>query len=128
MLSNYQQQCLTAPIVPSMVMGGVFSAIDVVTQGTKFTPRGVISYAGFIYTYNAIQCPMEEIHGRKSALHNVLAGGMLGYLGVSSGNIGIPFVDPHFFYRHPYIRPPLAGFLVYGGLGGAFAMLGGKRF
>lgn len=128
MLSYYQQQCLTAPIVPSVVMGGVFSAIDVVTSGARMTPQGVISYAGFIYTYNAMQCPMEAIHGRKSAWHNVLAGGTLGYIGVSSGRVGIPFVDPSFFYRHPYIRPHVAGFVVYGSMGGAFAMLGGKSF
>ena len=128
MISNYQQQCLTAPIVPSFVMGGVFSALDVVTSGTRITPRGVISYAGFIYTYNAIQCPMEAIHGRKSAIHNVLAGGILGYIGVISGSVGIPFVDPYFFHRHPYIRPQMAGFVVYGGMGGAFALLGGKSF
>lgn len=109
------------------MMGGVFSALDVVTTGAKITPQGVASYAAFIYTYNAIQCPMEEIHGRRSALHNVIAGGLMGYLGVSSGRIGIPFIDSSFFYRNPSIRPELVAFGVYGGMGGAFAMLGGKR-
>ena len=127
MISSYQQQCLTAPIGSSIVMGGVFSALDVVTTGGKITPQGVASYAAFIYTYNAIQCPMEEIHGRRSAIHNFLAGGTLGYLGVRSGRIGIPFMDQYFFYRNPAIRPEFAAFAVYGGLGGAFALLGGKR-
>ena len=109
-------------------MGGIFSAFDTVTMGSKITPKGVASYAAFIYTYNAIQCPMEEIHGRRSAIHNVLAGGMMGYIGVSSGSIGIPFIDYTFFYRYPRIRPATAAFVVYGSMGGAFALLGGKRF
>ncbi len=109
-------------------MGSVFSALDVVTTGAKLTPRGIASYAAFIYTYNAIQCPMEEIHGRKSAMHNVLAGGLMGYIGVSRGVIGVPFVNPNFFFQHPTLRPEMVAFAVYGGLGGCFAMLGGKRF
>jgi hypothetical protein len=46
---------------------------------------------------------MEIIHGRQSALHNVAAGGMIGYVGVSRGMIGVPFVNPYFLYgtRHP---------------------------
>ena len=106
-------------------MAGVFSAFDI-ARGAKFSPRGVASYATFIYTYNAIQCPMEEIHGRRSALHNVMAGGLMGYFGVSSGSIGIPFVDQYFFQRHPRMKPSLVAFTVYGGMGGAFALLGGK--
>lgn len=109
----------------SVIMGGVFSAIDV-ARGAPFTPQGVASYVAFIYTYNAIQCPMEEIHGRRSAIHNALAGGMMGYFGVNSGRIGIPFIDHNFFYRFPMVRPPMMAFAVYGGIGGGLAMLGGK--
>mmetsp|Transcript_5024 Transcript_5024/g.6499 ORF Transcript_5024/g.6499 Transcript_5024/m.6499 type:complete len:128 (-) Transcript_5024:421-804(-) len=125
MLSHYQQDCLTRPIGSSILMGGVFSAIDV-AQGAKPTPMRVASYMAFIYTYNAIQCPMEEIHGRSSALHNLLAGGMLGYMGVKNGNIGIPFVSHDFFYRFPFLRPQHVALAVYGSMGGALAMLGGK--
>jgi hypothetical protein len=109
-------------------MGGVFSAIDVVTQGAKITPTGVASYAAFIYAYNAVQCPMEEIHGRRSAFHNVLAGGTMGYVGVSRGAVGIPFIDSNFFHRYPGVRPPVVAFVIYGAMGGAFATLGGKSF
>ena len=82
--------------------------------------------AGFIYAYNAIQCPMEAIHGRRSLLHNVAAGGILGGVGVMQGYIGIPFVDQSFFYRFPRVRPAEIGFLVYGGIAGGFAALSGK--
>ena len=81
---------------------------------------------GFIYIYNAIQCPMEEIHGRQSALHNAAAGGILGYVGVSQNLIGIPFVGPDLFYKYPFIPRAWAGAAVYGGLGLGLAMFGGK--
>lgn len=60
-------------------------------------------YSAFIYGYNILQCPMEIIHGRQSALHNVASGGLIGYIGVTRGNMGVPFVSPYFLYgtRHP---------------------------
>jgi hypothetical protein len=125
-IENMNSQCLTAPIVPSCVLGGAFSAIDVLTQGARFTPNLLMTNVGGLYCYWAIQCPMEAIHGRQSAFHNVLAGATIGYLGVANGRLGVPFVDYTFFYRNPNISPPLAGALVYGLLGGAFAMIGGK--
>jgi hypothetical protein len=125
-IENMNSQCLTAPIVPSCVLGGAFSAIDVLTQGARFTPNLLMTNVGGLYCYWAIQCPMEAIHGRQSAFHNVLAGATIGYLGVANGRLGVPFVDYTFFYRNPNISPPLAGALVYGLLGGGFAMIGGK--
>jgi hypothetical protein len=86
------------------------------------------SNIAFFYVYNTLQCPMEAIHGRQSAFHNVLSGAVLGYVGVSTGRLGIPFVDFTLFYRHPNLRPPVVGAAVYGGLAGCFAMLGGKPF
>jgi hypothetical protein len=53
---------------------------------------------------------------------------VLGYVGVSHGRLGIPFVDYSMFYRYPNLRPPVVGAAVYGALGGCFAMLGGKPF
>jgi hypothetical protein len=43
--------------------------------------------------------PLDSVHGRKSAIHNAIAGAVLVY--VSSGKVGIPFVDHYFFYRYP---------------------------
>ena len=85
-------------------------------------------YAGSIYTYNVLQCPMEAIHGRQSLLHNMLSAGILGYGGVQAGKLGIPFVDPSFVYRYRTLSPPQLAFCVYGGLAGALAGFGGKDF
>jgi hypothetical protein len=125
MISSYQQNCLVKPIPSAVVMGGVFSAFDV-AMGQRITPKSVGSYMAFIYTYNAMQCPMEEIHGRKSALHNALSGGIIGFIGVTNNRIGIPFIDPNTLYRYPFVSPGMAAFAVYGGLGLGLAMIGGK--
>jgi hypothetical protein len=50
---------------------------------------------------------MEIIHGRQSSLHNVAAGGLIGYIGVTRGNMGVPFVSPYFLYGTRY--PGLIG-------------------
>ncbi len=123
---HYQKNCLMEPIIPSMVFGGVFSALDAM-RGLPFTPYGVGTYMGGIYVYSAMQCPMEAISGRRSWMHNVISGGTMGYLGVSSGRLGIPFINTTtFFYRYPQASPPMVAFAVYGGMGGFLAALGGK--
>mmetsp|Transcript_31137 Transcript_31137/g.29982 ORF Transcript_31137/g.29982 Transcript_31137/m.29982 type:complete len:130 (-) Transcript_31137:313-702(-) len=125
---NYQKHCLTEPVLPSIMFGGVFSALDTM-RGIPFTPQGVVVYVGGIYVYSALQCPMEAMSGgRKSWMHNVLSGGTLGYLGVQSGRMGIPFVGSRFLYRYPQLSPPMVAFAVYGGMGGLFAAIGGKPF
>ncbi len=106
-------------------MGGVFSGIDA-AMGRQITPRSVGSYMAFIYTYNAIQCPMEAIHGRQSAIHNGISGGLIGYIGVATHRIGIPFIDPYTLMRYPFVSPAIAGFAVYGSMGFGLALLGGK--
>jgi hypothetical protein len=65
---------------------------------------------------------------KTKCLHNILSGATIGYLGVSSGRLGVPFVDATFFYRHPEIAPPVAGAVVYGAIAGGFAIFGGKPF
>ena len=119
------KNCLTKPVVSSCVFGTIFAGLDV-AQGARFTPSAVVVYAGGLYAYNAMQCPMEAIHGRQSLGHNMLAGGILGYVGVSAGRLGIPFLDPMFFYKYPALRPNIAAFFVYGSLAGTLAALGGK--
>ena len=69
---------------------------------------------------------MESIHGRRSLLHNFLAGGMLGSYGVRNGFLGVPFVDPYKYSRIPGVTPSVVAFAVYGGLASGFAALGGK--
>jgi len=123
---GYQQHCLTRPVVSSVVMGGLFTGMSM-SQGARLTPQLALTNMGGLYLYHIMQCPMEAVHGRPSALHNALSGGILGYVGVASGQLGIPFLDSYFFYRNPQIPAPLVGAAVYSGI--AFilaAVLGGK--
>ena len=57
-----------------------------------------------------------------------LSGAILGYIGVSAGALGVPFVHPIFFYQNPRFSPAVMGSAVYGGMGLAMAALGGKKF
>eukprot|EP00545_Synedropsis_sp_CCMP1620_P014454 CAMPEP_0119003568 /NCGR_PEP_ID=MMETSP1176-20130426/641_1 /TAXON_ID=265551 /ORGANISM="Synedropsis recta cf, Strain CCMP1620" /LENGTH=140 /DNA_ID=CAMNT_0006955181 /DNA_START=19 /DNA_END=441 /DNA_ORIENTATION=- len=126
---TYQKDCILSPIISSITFGGIFAGIDAV-QGVPlaqaFSPRMLGRYMGGIYVYNVVQCPMEAIHGRQSLLHNVMAAGMLGYVGVSRGVLGVPFVDPTFTYRYPQVSAPMLAFMIYGGIAGALSAFGGK--
>jgi hypothetical protein len=104
----------------SLFVGGLSTLISV-AQGAPLTPRlAGINVAG-IYLYSIIQCPLEGIHGRKSSLHNLASGAILGYIGVSSRLFGIPFLDPFFFIRNPQLSAPITGAAVYGAMAFAFA-------
>jgi len=81
-------------------------------------------YTGGLVTYHAMVCPMEVIHGRRSALHNAAAGATMGYIGVALGRLGVPFVNPNHLYN--FRNPALIGAAVYGAMGGALAAFGGK--
>lgn len=83
-------------------------------------------YIGFLYIYNALQCPMEAIHGRQSLWHNILSAGTIGYVGFSRGWLGIPFIHPYTFYKYQYLNPGVVCFAVYGAIGGAFGAIAGK--
>jgi len=129
---EYQKYCVTRAIQPCLVFGGVFTAFDVLGRGASLNPNVLMRLfalnAGGLYVYNILQCPLEAVHGRQSAWHNVLSGGTLGYVGVHAGRLGIPFVDPYFFVRNPQVSPPMAGAVVYGGIAGLLGMLSGKPF
>jgi hypothetical protein len=121
---RHQQDCLTKPVVPSLLWGSVFTGINV-AQGAPLTPGSFALNIGALYAYNAVQCPMEALHGRPSLLHNGLAAGTLGSVGVQSGVLGVPFVPPHVLYS-PRYNPLMIAFAVYGGLGMAVGSLSGK--
>lgn len=107
-------------------MGGLFTGISM-SQGARLTPQLAFLNIGGLYLYHIAQCPMEAVHGRSSAIHNAMSGALLGYVGVSSGNLGIPFVDAYFFYRNPQLPAPVVGGVVYGGIAFVLsAILGGK--
>jgi len=103
----------------------IFHFLASLTHLPRFTCAG--RYIGAIYVYNILQCPLEAIHGRESLWHNMIASGTIGYVGVTRGLLGIPFVDVYTFYRYPQLRPGLVAFGVYGAMGGVFGALGGKR-
>lgn len=120
--------CYTDPIVSSFVMSGAFTAFSAV-QGMPMSrlPSNFAVGVGFIYMYSALQCPMEALHGRRSVLHNAVAGGSLGFAGVQSGIVGVPFMSVYAAAAMPRGRLAATGALVYGGCAAALASFGGKR-
>lgn len=107
-------------------MGSLFTGLNVM-EGARLTPQLAITNIGGLYVYQALLCPMEAISGRQSSLHNAISGGVLGYIGVASRQLSIPFVSPYFFHQNPQIPPPLMGAAVYGGMAFVLAsFLGGK--
>ena len=128
MLLNQMEACLIRPIFPAGLYGGIFTGIDILRGLPKeHAPKIFARNFGVIYAYNVLQCPMEAIHGRKSLIHNFMAGGILGYVGVKKQMIGIPFVDALLFIRYPQLSPPIVGALVYGAFGLALGAMGGKE-
>ena len=107
---RHLQDCMTKPVVPSLMWGSVFTGVNV-AQGAPLTPGSFAVNIGGLYVYNALQCPMEAIQGRPSLLHNGLAAGAMGTAGVSSGMMGVPFVPPHVLYSPRY--NPLALSLIH---------------
>jgi hypothetical protein len=89
----------------SVCRGGVFTGISVV-QGASFTPRLLALNCGGLYLYNALQCPLEAVHGRRSWVHNVLVAGGLGAAAFQKGLAGIPFVE-HGSQLPPRLSPVL---------------------
>ena len=65
------------------------------------------------------QTAYRETNITYAYLSNAASAGTLGYLGVSRGMVGIPFINP---YQAMYFRyPALLGGAVYGGLVGCIA-------
>jgi hypothetical protein len=121
--------CLIKPVVPCGFWGGVFTGISVYQGLPKQQAFHHFSRNfSFLYIYHALQCPLEAISGKRSCVHNALAGGILGYFGVSKRLIGIPFVRQPFFIQYPQLKPPIIGSLVYGTLAGTLGALSGKPF
>lgn len=55
---------------------------------------------------------------------NVASAGMLGYIGIAKGILGVPFINPYQLYT--FRNPAIIGSAVYGAIGGAMALLEGK--
>ncbi len=70
----------------------------------------------------------EQIHQRRSALHDAASLATIGYVGVSTKTLGIPFLSIDTFYRNPSlwrVKNPL-GAAIYGALGLGLGMFSGK--
>ena len=116
--------CAVQHIMPACIGGGIFSAIHA-AQGAPISPQLFATNVGAIYAYGALICPMEEITRRRSSMHNFLSGAILGYAGVASQRIGIPF-NLELAFHVNRIPLPIGGALVYGGIGMAIALFQGK--
>ena len=100
-----------------------FTAVAVTSA--PISPQLFATNVGAIYAYGALICPMEEITRRRSSMHNFLSGAILGYAGVASQRIGIPF-NLELAFHVNRIPLPIGGALVYGGIGMAIALFQGK--
>ncbi|KAL7553816.1 hypothetical protein ACHAWF_017153 [Thalassiosira exigua] len=127
MNTNYMIPCILNPIPSCAIWAGIFHGIDAI-QGARLSIRTWGVYTGSLVTYHALMCPMEVIHGKQSAWHNVAAAGSLGFLGVSSGKLGVPFLSPYLLMSFRPPAPAFIGATVYGAMGGCLAAFGGKQF
>mmetsp|Transcript_14679 Transcript_14679/g.17751 ORF Transcript_14679/g.17751 Transcript_14679/m.17751 type:complete len:139 (-) Transcript_14679:76-492(-) len=122
--------CFTRHIVSSVINGGLLVAMDTGLHNApiKQAPNSLLRYSVAIYTYGALQCPMEAIHGRQSALHNYAAGGILGHIAVEKGWLSIPFPNSRPVYQlmSKGVSRPAVGGLMYGGFLGTIAVVMGK--
>ena len=124
MRTEYLPGCLIGNIIPAATMGSVFTVLNVV-QGAPLTPQLAAVNVGFLYAYSALQCPMEALTGRRSWVHNLIAGGTLGYVAFERGITGIPFnLESTFLMRR--VPLSLAAAIVYGGMGATLAIVQGK--
>ena len=118
------ERCITDPVPSSIVMGLLMAGLNV-GSGAPLNGATFGGAIGGIYAYHVLQCPMEQVHGRRSSLHNAVSGGTLGGLAVARGMAGVPFVPPNVVYGGR-VAPVWWGAGVYGALGFAFATMSGK--
>ena len=123
----HQANCLVRPLPTCFIGSAIFTGIDYARGARGALPARFGRLFALIYVYNALQCPMEAISERRSLLHNISSAGIIGYVGVRHGLVGVPFVPFTFFIRYPQVPRPIAGAVVFGSLAGVLAgAFGGK--
>ena len=87
---GYTSRCLIRHVPGSLVGAGFWTGIGVL-QGSRVPLLPTFTRnLFFLYTYLALQCPMEAIHGKRSLLHCTLSGGIIGYIGCQRKMLGMP--------------------------------------
>ena len=116
--------CAQHGVTPALGNGILLTLMQSAQGLSAALPMQFAQNFAFVYSYIVLQCPLEALHGRRSLVHNMIAGGTLGYIGVSSGRVGMFGLEMTFLANR--IPLPAGGFLVYGALGGLLGALGGK--
>ena len=125
---GYTVGCAERSVTPALGNGAMITLLQGMSGGAMSPAQLPMAFAvntAFIYSYFVLQCPMEALHGLRSLLHNFASGGILGFLGVSSGHASIPFNLEYTFYARG-ISLPVGGALVYGGLATVMGAISGK--
>ena len=118
--------CAERGVTPALTNGALLTLLN----GASGAPVSALPTMGiynvaFIYAYFVMQCPLEAIHGRQSLLHNMIAGGALGYAGAQTGRLGLFGLETALLVNR--IPLPVGGALIYGTMAGLLGALGGKR-
>ena len=74
----------------SIIAGGFWTGIGVLQGNVAPIMPTLTRNVLFLYTYLALQCPMEAIQGERSLLHCTLSGGIIGYIGCQRNMLGMP--------------------------------------
>eukprot|EP00656_Telonema_subtile_P035478 TRINITY_DN3944_c0_g1_i1.p1 TRINITY_DN3944_c0_g1~~TRINITY_DN3944_c0_g1_i1.p1 ORF type:complete len:128 (-),score=10.49 TRINITY_DN3944_c0_g1_i1:162-545(-) len=116
-----------AQAVPSAVIGAAGGGGISAFQGGDIA-RSALIWGGAMFSYNSLTCAIGDIRGgRPRAIDNVLAGGILGGIGVQQGLLGIPLLPSDIIHQYSRVIPRTAqGAAMYGLICGGLAMLQGR--
>ena len=124
--AQHTMHCAERGVRPALGNGVILTMLQMGTSGgaPANLPMSFALNVGFVYSYVVLQCPLEALQGRQSLMHNVFAGGTLGYLGVNAGRLGMFGMEHHFYINR--IPLPIGGAILYGAMGGILGAIGGK--
>jgi hypothetical protein len=129
---KHLENCLKDPVLPACFLSVLLTSLDIspskplssVALKSSIIPQHLARNFAIIYGYNVLQCPMEALHGRQSALHDAIAGGTTAYFAIERGFIAVPFINTaSLCRRYPQLTPAMVGAAVYGTLAGCLGLL-----